>query len=421
MTNQNNRSTEKKEVRTQDLTLADVSKMLGFCDHLASEYEGWIKVGSVLKSWHEQMGLDLWDAFSSRGRGYNPRDIRAKWGRLDPASVGVGFLIKEALRGGMPHDILKEIRDRDRNDTTQSSNVTHTPTSPQQAPPDKNDAWRLKAIKSLYADYRHEKEMESREIIAAYMRWRGIELTVSWKFLTLHGVKEISVTKEKQRWAGIIAEIRDCLGEFRGYHVIYLKDATEEEYKDSPERWVFSKAPIAKEEQKKSYRMPLKSIAGAGVWLKPTLPEFRDQEYKTLVICEGIETAIALYEMGQTASFNANLAPFAFLGDHKTQIVACLTAGNMASLTIPLGIERVCLFVDIEPSRTGVKNAVKMAAVLEKNNITYDVWFPPNASPDDPTCSIDWHDEARALLPLWRTYRAQLERCGIVLESAVLK
>lgn len=412
------RNQERQLINLKDLTATDVCTLLQYTYHLVNDYEGWIKIGTVLKAWDSALGLDLWDAWSSLGSGYNPREIPVKW-RSFVGGVGVGYLIKEALRGGMPPDILKEIsagQHATRYNTLQHSNPKNSTTTPK---PDKSDVWRLKAIKSLYADYRGI-EGQGAEILAGYMRYRGIEFMVPTRIPTVHPVERVSISKEKQNWSGLIAEIRDCWGELRGYHVIFLEEITP---KDPPKiatnpNWrVFRKAPIKREDQKKSYRKPDKTISGAGVWIKPTFPSFGKSRYETLAICEGIETAIALRELGKVAALN-NFAPYQFLGNIRTQIVACLSAGNMPALSIPAEVRKVCLFVDVEPSRAGMDNAAKTAIALERQGIDYEIWLPPNADPSDPNVKRDWHDEAREILPLWGQYRATLARSGIVLPCA---
>lgn len=362
------------KAKEKPLSYEEINHALLYVSDMADSYEDWIKIGTAIKAWEQEHpdnsgGMLLWDSWSSRSSKYKGPPATAKaWYALKPTSVSVGFLVSCAFRRGWQ---------RERPQKTSLVNANYQE-------PDKNDHWREKVCAKIAKDFEQAPRMLSwmhlpNAVLAGYMRFRGVDL-LRTNFPYIESIPRLSITKEKQHWSGVIAEIRDCLGDHLGYHVIFLQNITPIALRDRSDCWMLRKAPIKKEDQKKTYRLPKKTPSHGGVWLhdvKPCIP------YTRLAICEGIETMLALYILGGMGG------EYAFLRDAGTQLVAS-PAMNMPKLTIPLGIETVDLFTDIEPSQTGLKQSAAMAARLQKEGLPCNVYIPNKPEESE---SWDWHDE----------------------------
>ncbi len=406
---QRNASKPRQRIQPADLDEIDMSVLLHYLSHLVESYEDWIKVGTALKSWDFSRGFDLWNDWSAQGSTYDPSIMRGKWKSFATGSVSFDFLIAVAFKNGWTYK-----RDSDQKP------ATPPPQADPDTMPDKSDPWRQRTTNALgwafYNAWKAARQASNLKdwILFGYMWTRGLLFARTRAFPSIRGIEQIPVSKEKKTWSGIVAEIRDVLGELRGYHVIFLESCPTTRTPNTQDRedlertgttWrEYRKAPIAKEDQKKTYRLPQKTVSGGGVWLYPQKPK---EPYKTLVLCEGIETAIALHELYKQAWSWPDLTPNCLdLAGYRplfgptpsdVQFVACLSAVNMAKIVAPLGIERIHIFADVEPSRAGLKAAAQAAAQFEKSNVSCTVFLSPTAS-NSPDVSRDWHDEVCDIL-----------------------
>jgi P4 family phage/plasmid primase-like protien len=109
------------------------------------------------------------------------------------------------------------------------------------------------------------------------------------------------------------------------------------------------------------------SISGGVIELFPI------ESGKPLIIAEGIETAIAVHEATGWPAWS------------------CVTAINFQKIKFPRKVESICLGVDLDKSRTGEREAKKLAEKLHEEQRQVFLVVPSGPIPEDKK-SIDWLD-----------------------------
>jgi len=186
--------------------------------------------------------------------------------------------------------------------------------------------------------------------IAEYLQHRGLDIAVP-PSLRLHPSLGYYHQGPPVKYRAMIGRIqRD--DEMVGLHLTYLDD-------NGP-----GKAPIS---QPKKIRKCVENISGATIQL------FKAKPGEALVLCEGLETALAAQEM---------------LG---LPVWSCLNAGMLEKVEIPESVSEIIIAGDLDRNNRGQKAMERLAERLHAEGKRVQVALPPEPLPEGSK-SLDWLD-----------------------------
>jgi hypothetical protein len=145
--------------------------------------------------------------------------------------------------------------------------------------------------------------------------------------------------------------------------------------------------------------------------LRGSAIHLREASGPDLAICEGIETAVAVFVLNNLPSLRGRLGlAFKYLEGHpymakrNLPVWAVLNAGNMKHFVPPEGVERLHVYADLDPSTQAHPNGIGLEAAQELQHTLKDrcevyIYLPPMLVPDGVK-GVDWLD-----------YLAQVTRC----------
>lgn len=183
------------------------------------------------------------------------------------------------------------------------------------------------------------------ELALDYLRGRGLTLTALPA--SLRGAEAMPHPELKDRLPGLVARIEDVSGGLVTLHRTFVDPELE----------------------KRKAVMPVpdgKTILGAAVRLDSILSQ-------TLIVAEGIETALAARELVFRAS------------GQRLTAWATVSAEGMAKLAITPSVRKVLIFGDADGSYTGQTAAYALAKRLVASGVEAEVYLPP-------VLGMDWLD-----------------------------
>lgn len=188
----------------------------------------------------------------------------------------------------------------------------------------------------------------SNNLAAHYLRNRGLKIERPFKCLRFHpSVDYYHDGKVTGKFPALIASITDFNNELMGIQRIYLDMNGSKANVQCPKK--------------------ILGFTSRGS-VKLTEPS------KTLNIAEGIETALAVHEITNTATW------------------AALSASNMQSLEIPNTVDSVQIWADLDQNQTGQKAAYLLQRKLEAQGIKTIIQIPQHCLSANQK-SYDWLDE----------------------------
>lgn len=174
-------------------------------------------------------------------------------------------------------------------------------------------------------------------LVGKYLDSRGISLHHKLPLKDLRGHPQMFMANSNERHRVMLALIRNSKGEPISIHRTYI---------DSGLRKIMP---------------PLETIKGCAIRLGTTSPN------KELIVGEGIETVLSGIEEFGGAGY------------------ACISAGNMEEVILPVSVKRVIILADNDKSFTGQKSAFVLARKLDARSRGVNVVMRPYAG-------MDWND-----------------------------
>lgn len=210
---------------------------------------------------------------------------------------------------------------------------------PSTAKPERSDDDKLNALRRVF---RESKPIERGDEAELYLLGRGLKmLDLPMSIRTHPGMQYRDGAEAVGTYAAMLATVTSPTGQAVSIHRTYLQNAR--------------KAPLAAP-KKLMQGLPL---AGAAIRLTPVS--------RTLGIAEGVETALAAFEL------------------FEIPVWSCISANGIETFIPPEGVEHVVIFGDHDQNFTGQAAAYRAAHRLSVKGFETEVVIPPVAG--------DWLDE----------------------------
>ncbi|STZ76860.1 DUF7146 domain-containing protein [Bergeriella denitrificans] len=233
---------------------------------------------------------------------------------------------------------------------------------PKQEPPEKDKAAKLAAL------WHEAKPVKQGDPVYSYLQGRGLAMAEPPQNIRYHETLPYWVETSNgwqihTRAPAMLAAIHNTAGELQGLHLTYLKPCYAKPHGDNGNHIPsYTKLNIRHPDTgeplpaKKMQSRISGSTKGAAVQLYP----LAEAEPRRLLVCEGIETALAAREL---------------FPDYP--VWACLNAGNLAAFQIPPEVTELLIVADHDtPRPVGFKAAHDLAVRAIKSGVRAGIWQP---------------------------------------------